>query len=140
ELASFFIVQAPYTAAASRLMFSENTSLRDVLVPSVRALGRSLLLLLLVAPVIFLCALSVVLLPMAIGRTLYRREILLLEGTPIAASLARGHRFTKGRGMHAAEVVVALVVLTCVVVAVVYLLAMSIVHDALGLRALGDLS
>jgi hypothetical protein len=108
----FLLAELPFTIAASRLLFSERVSLREIFGASLKLLPRYLGCLLLSILVLALSCLIPFLLPFAIGRILYLREIIILEGTGVGASWSRSQRFTQQRLWSALEAAAALAVLT----------------------------
>jgi hypothetical protein len=132
----FVLVQIPFTIAASRLMFAEAPTVREVLSTSAKALGRSLLTL--ISAVLLIAAGSVVVVfaLVAMARCLYVLEITLLEGTGVGASFARSSRFIRGRMGHAIEIWLALGCVGFAFVATVQLMAWALTRDMMGLDSL----
>jgi hypothetical protein len=135
-LALAVLVGTPFTVAASRLMFDESPSLRDVLVASGRSFGRSILASTAAATVVLVGCCTVVFAPAALARSLYLGEITLLEGTGVAASFRRSARFMRGRTIDALKVAAMLATMTLVFVGVVEILVTAALEDVLGLDSL----
>jgi hypothetical protein len=132
----FVLVQVPFTLAASRLMFTETPSLREVLSASAKALVRSILTLIFSVLLLAGGAMLVVLAPVAMARCLYVSEITLLEGSGVRASFARSARFIRGRMGHAIEIWLALGCVAFAFVATVQIIAWSLTRDMLGLESI----
>jgi hypothetical protein len=135
-LALFALVQVPFTIAASRLMFAEAPSLREVLAASWKALWRSIWTAVAGALLITAGALTIVFAPAALARCLYVSEITLLEGTGVSASFSRSARFIRSRIWHAMVVWAALAVIALAFTVTVEIVASALTHDVLGLDML----
>jgi hypothetical protein len=134
--ALFVLVQIPFTVAASRLMFAEAPSLREVLSASAKGLFRSIVTAIAGGLLLAGASLIVVLIPAAMARCLYVSEITLLEGTGVGASFARSARFVKGRMGHAMQIAAALGCVTFAFVVTVQLLVWAVTRDMLGVESL----
>jgi hypothetical protein len=132
----FVLVQIPFTLAASRLMFTEAPSAREVLAASAKALVRSIVALISSLLLIAGGSMLVVLAPAAMARCLYVSEITLLEGTGVGASFARSARFIRGRMGHAIEIWLALGCVAFAFVAAIQIMAWALTRDMLGLESL----
>lgn len=102
-LAGFVVGQIPFTLAASRLLLSDDLSLKDVLVSALRRAPGQLLLHAVALLVLFATALFVVLLPIVAARLVYLAEISLLEGAGMIRAYERGTRLAQSRLPQAVE-------------------------------------
>jgi hypothetical protein len=132
----FVLVQVPFTVAASRLMFTEAPTMREVLTISAKALGRLIVTVIFGAILIAGGSLLILLAPVALARCLYVLEITLLEGTGVGASFARSARFVRGRMGHAIQIWIALFCVTVAFMATVQIMAWALTRDMLGLESL----
>ena len=137
-LASFSLLQLPFTVAAGRLLFSAEVSLRDVLSSSLRlafraTAARILSLLLFVGGSLIVFAA-----PFTIARALYMGEVVVLEGAGPLAAYRRTTRLTYRHVAKAFLVWLSIVATSLACVAVVAILARSLAAEGLAIDALPE--
>ena len=137
-LALFSLLQLPFTIAAGRLMFNAELPLRDVSSSSLRLLFRSCMARFTALLLIAGGSSLVVLAPIAIVRSLYLGEVIVLEGAGVGAAYRRTTRLTSGRVSHTFGVWLSLVATSAVFVAVAQVFARALSAEGLAIEALPE--
>lgn len=138
------LLQLPFTVAAGRLMFSAEVALPDVLRTSARLLFRTCVVRLLSVLVLIGGSLILILIPLALVRSLYLGEVIVLEGAAPIAAYKRAGRLTAQRVAQSLLVWVALLTTSVAFIAVAQVVAQALGADGLRVEALtqvwGDLN
>jgi hypothetical protein len=102
-VAAFVIAQIPFTLSASRLLLSDELSLKDVVKAWLPRIPGQLFLHALSLLLLGIVAFVIVPLPILAARFVYLPEISLLEGSSLLRAYERGARLAKSRMAHAIE-------------------------------------
>jgi hypothetical protein len=135
-VALYSLLQLPFTVAAGRLMFNAQVSLAEVLGASLRLLVRASL-----ARCVALLLLAggtalVVTAPLAVARSLYMGEVVVLEGAGALAAYRRATRLTFRRISQSCWVWLSTALASAAFIALAQIFASALAAEGLTIEAL----